>query len=88
MRCLATLGAALSLVLAVTATPFRDGKGLFNRRLGMFVHWGVCSVGAWHEQEFSRSRMPCRRLYLHLVDYPSEPLKLDFADQIVCRVKF
>lgn len=32
------------------AGTFADGKGLFNRRLGMFVHWGVYSVGGYHEQ--------------------------------------
>ena len=30
---------------------------LFERRLGMFVHWGIYSVGAWHEQEWMRRRM-------------------------------
>ena len=39
------------------AATFEDGKGLFNRRLGMFIHWGIYSVGAWHEQEFMRMRM-------------------------------
>lgn len=23
---------------------FRDGKGMFNRRIGMFVHWGIYSA--------------------------------------------
>ena len=30
---------------------------LFNRRLGMFVHWGVYSVGEVHEQEWMRRGM-------------------------------
>lgn len=30
---------------------------LFERRLGMFVHWGIYSVGEWHEQEFWRKGM-------------------------------
>ena len=30
---------------------------LFERRLGMFVHWGVYSVGGVHEQEWMRSGM-------------------------------
>ena len=37
---------------------FDDGEGLFNRRLGMFVHWGVYSVNGYHEQERMRRRMP------------------------------
>ena len=31
---------------------------MFDRRLGMFVHWGVYSVGGWHEQEEMRRRVP------------------------------
>ena len=30
---------------------------LFERRLGMFVHWGVYSVGGVHEQEWMRCGM-------------------------------
>ena len=37
--------------------PFANGKGMFHRRLGMFIHWGVYSVGGWHEQELFRRRM-------------------------------
>ena len=45
------------LALAADAAAFKDGKGMFNRRLGMFVHWGVYSVGEWHCQELMRRRM-------------------------------
>lgn len=34
-----------------------DGKGrwqMFSRRMGLFVHWGIYSVGGWHEQEQMR----------------------------------
>ena len=37
---------------------FGDGKGLFNRRLGMFVHWGIYAVDGYHEQQWMRRRMP------------------------------
>ena len=30
---------------------------MFERRLGMFVHWGIYSVGEWHEQEEMRRGM-------------------------------
>ena len=30
---------------------------MFNRRLGLFVHWGIYSVGEWHEQERMRLGM-------------------------------
>ena len=36
----------------------RRRKGLFNQRLGMFVHWGIYSVNGWHEQEEMRGKMP------------------------------
>lgn len=31
---------------------------MFDRRLGMFVHWGIYSVGGWHEQEQMRRGIP------------------------------
>ena len=53
----------LSILLVLTAlsaaaATFGDGKGLFNQRLGMFVHWGIYSVNGWHEQEEMRGKMP------------------------------
>ena len=39
------------------AQLFKDGKGLFNRRLGMFVHWGIYSVDGYHEQQRWRQRI-------------------------------
>lgn len=48
---------ASSLPAPSDTVTFADGKGLFNRRLGMFVHWGIYSVGGWHEQELYRKRM-------------------------------
>lgn len=30
---------------------------MFDRRLGMFIHWGIYSVGEWHEQEHMRRKM-------------------------------
>jgi alpha-L-fucosidase len=45
--------------LAPDAPAVKDAKAwkFFDRRLGMFVHWGIYSVGAWHEQEWMRRRM-------------------------------
>ena len=31
---------------------------MFDRRLGMFIHWGIYSVGGFHEQERMRLRVP------------------------------
>ena len=28
-------------VLAAEASLFKDGGEMFNRRLGMFIHWGI-----------------------------------------------
>jgi alpha-L-fucosidase len=37
---------------------FHDGRDWFNRRrFGMFIHWGIFSVPAWHEQVLWRGRM-------------------------------
>jgi len=44
--------------LSASAATFSDGKGLFNHRLGMFVHWGIYSVDGWHEQEEMRGKVP------------------------------
>ena len=52
-RLLPILLAALAATTSA-ATPFKDGKGMFNRRLGMFIHWGIYAVGGWQEQEFFR----------------------------------
>ena len=30
---------------------------MFERRLGMFIHWGIYSVGEWHSQQQWRQRM-------------------------------
>ena len=53
------LAGLLGLILqGNSAVKFEDGGGLFNRRLGMFVHWGIYSVNGFHEQERMRKRMP------------------------------
>ena len=31
---------------------------MFDRRLGMFIHWGIYSENGWHEQEEMRRRVP------------------------------
>lgn len=40
---------------------FEDGRDrFFEKRFGMFIHWGLYSIPAWHEQIIWRSRMPRR----------------------------
>ncbi len=46
------------------ATPkrikrFGDGRDwFFEKRFGMFVHWGLYAIPAWHEQHQWRARVP------------------------------
>ena len=51
------LGAAILGAAICTPAFAAEGWSMFERRLGMFVHWGVYSVGGWHEQEFMRRGM-------------------------------
>ena len=38
---------------------FGDGRDwFFEKRYGMFVHWGIYSIPAWHEQHQWRARVP------------------------------
>lgn len=43
---------------------FGDGRDwFFEKRFGMFVHWGLYSIPAWHEQHQWRARVP-RKEYI------------------------
>ena len=47
--------------------PFGDGRDrYFTERLGMFIHWGLYAIPAWHEQILWRTDMK-RREYEQLV---------------------
>ncbi len=47
---------------------FGDGRDwFFERRYGMFVHWGLYSIPGWHEQHQWRGRVP-RAEYIKLAD--------------------
>ena len=38
---------------------FGDGRDwFFEKRFGMFVHWGIYSIPGWHEQHQWRGRVP------------------------------
>jgi hypothetical protein len=38
---------------------FGDGRDWwFEKRFGMFVHWGLSSIEGWHEQDQWRRRLP------------------------------
>lgn len=47
---------------------FGDGRDwFFQRRFGMFVHWGLYAIPAWHEQYQWRARVP-RAQYMLLAE--------------------
>ena len=47
---------------------FHDGRDwFFEKRFGLFVHWGLYALTGWHEQMEWRGRMP-RREYDKLID--------------------
>ncbi len=51
-------------------TPKRFGDGrdwFFEKRYGMFVHWGIYSIPAWHEQIQWRKKIP-RAQYMKYAD--------------------
>ena len=48
--------AAVAVAMSFSAVS-AERWNMFERRLGMFVHWGVYSVGGWHEQEEMRRGM-------------------------------
>src|SRR5579883_847077 len=56
--------AALTAAAAVPTAPklaprFGDGRDWwFQKRFGMFVHWGLYSIHGFHEQEQWRARVP------------------------------
>ena len=52
---------ALAAVFSAASAAADDGVSswrLFDRRLGLFVHWGIYSVGGWHEQHQMRLEVP------------------------------
>lgn len=51
-----------------TIKKFGDGRDwFFKHRYGMFVHWGIYSIPAWHEQHQWRARVP-REEYVKLAN--------------------
>ena len=55
---------------------FGDGRDwFFEKRFGMFVHWGIYAVAGWHEQMQWRGRVP-REEYVKLAERWN-PVKFD-----------
>ena len=61
MRVLDNMKKLLSVIVMLAAAGASAAPverwSMFERRLGMFVHWGIYSVGEWHEQEQKRRGM-------------------------------
>ena len=63
--CIAMATAAMGVAAWASVGPFvpvagksSDAWAMFGRRVGMFVHWGIYSVGGYHEQERMRLYVP------------------------------
>jgi alpha-L-fucosidase len=55
---------------------FRDARDVFfNRRFGLFIHWGLYSIPAWHEQILWRGDMK-RKNYEQLI-HEFNPVQFD-----------
>lgn len=54
-----SLPAPVSEPAAPRVKRFGDGRDwFFEKRYGMFIHWGLYSIPAWHEQHQWRARVP------------------------------
>jgi len=57
-------------------TRFGDGRDwFFKKRFGMFVHWGLYALPAWHEQIQFRKHIP-RQQYAKLM-HRFNPVRFD-----------
>lgn len=58
------------------ATRFKDGRDVFfERRFGLFIHWGLYAIPAWHEQILWRGGMK-RKEYERFIN-EFNPTKFD-----------
>ena len=57
---------------------------MFDRRIGMFVHWGIYSVGSWHEQEQMRREIVRAEYAQYAKDFKAEHFN---ADELVAEAK-
>lgn len=49
-------------------TRFNDGRDwFFEKRFGLFIHWGIYAIPGWHEQHQWRGRVP-RSEYVRLAE--------------------
>ncbi len=67
-----------ALLMPSIAESHRFGDGgdcFFEKRFGMFVHWGLYSILGWHEQHQMRARMP--RVEYEKLALQWNPVKFD-----------
>jgi alpha-L-fucosidase len=66
--------------LAVSAQG-AEKWNMFERRLGMFIHWGIYSVGEWHCQQHWRKRMSRAEYEKFVSQFAAEKFSADaFVD--------
>lgn len=63
----ATKNSVRLLKIPKLAPRFGDGRDWwFEKRFGLFIHWGLYAINGWHEQEQWRRRIP-RSEYVKLI---------------------
>ena len=73
MKKMIVLAALAAISLCVSAADWK----MFDRRLGMFVHWGIYSVGEWHEQEHWRRKMSRADYETYMQRFTAEKFSAD-----------
>lgn len=69
-------GSSLPFVTSKQLQRFNDGRDwFFQKRFGMFIHWGLYSIPGWHEQHQWRGRIE-RNQYVKLAKQWN-PVKFD-----------
>ena len=67
--------------LAAISSAQAEDWNLFQRRLGMFIHWGIYSVGEWHCQQQWRKRMSRAEYEKFVSQFAAEKFNADaFVD--------
>jgi alpha-L-fucosidase len=63
---------AIVLAFLAAANAFAGEWEMFERRVGMFVHWGIYSVDGYHEQQRWRQKMPRREYAKRVAGFTAE----------------
>ena len=73
--------AGIAIVGDAVAQQSGEGWKMFDRRLGLFIHWGIYSVGGYHEQEQMRLKVPRAEYVQYAARFFAEKFSADcFVD--------